>query len=72
VVRKGAMKIIKMTFDEAISICRKKMLTLPITKEDKEAWDRVSAACYTMKEIMPNFMKDIDDMLNRVAEKRQG
>jgi hypothetical protein len=61
----GAMKIIKMTFEEAIDICRKKILMPPVTQEFKEAWARVSAATLTLCKMSPDFMKEVETTLNR-------
>jgi hypothetical protein len=61
------MEIVKMTFDEAIDICQKKILEPPFTKESMEAWTRVSALCYAMKEILPNFMRNIDNILSNTV-----
>jgi hypothetical protein len=58
------MEIVKMTFEEAIDICRSKMIIPPITEETKEAWARVSAAALTLHKMSPAFMKGVEDMLN--------
>jgi hypothetical protein len=60
----GAMEIIKMTFEEAIGICREKILIPPITQETKEAWARVSATALTLYKMSPALMKGIEDALN--------
>jgi hypothetical protein len=72
----GAMEIIKMTFEEAIDICRKKILIPPVTKEAKEAWARVSSAALTLYKMSPGLMKGIEAALNRgefaIGDKRRG
>ena len=59
------MEIVNITFEEAIDICRKKIRAPPFTKEEKEAWARVSAAALTLRDIAPGLMKNIDSMLNK-------